>query len=97
LVATQAALLADGFEMAFDTGDVARPTEVLAVKSVDAAWLGTIASSAVGVSHLRLRLRMDPLTLAIQDARELVGAGRQAVEQCPALWDMLSASGHLAP
>lgn len=88
--------LPDTFEMAFDGGDVARPTKVVNIKLLDADWLQSVASAAVGTSHLRLRLRHDPLSITVQQGRELVKSIRSAVEQCPAIWDMLRSSKHLS-
>jgi hypothetical protein len=96
LVAEQLATLPSGFDLAFDAGDPARPSKQVATSTVDAAWLGSVAGAAVGTSHLRLRRRTDPLSLTIQEARELLGEVRVAVESCPALWEALRSSGHLA-
>jgi hypothetical protein len=93
-VAAQMQVLTD-FEMAFDSGDLARPLPVIRISELNGPWLEARAKTAVATSHLRLRLRTDPLSLTVQHARELVGSVRQAVDQCPALWEMLRSSGHL--
>lgn len=94
-VAKQFTALSEEFTVAFDVGDVARPTREIAAKDVDMGWLGTTVAGAVNTSHLRLRTRIDPLRLTVQLAREKMTAAREAVEACPGLWKMLVASGHL--
>lgn len=96
-LAAQGQLLAEDYEIAFDSGDMARPSKVVNAKALDADWLGTVTAAAGLTSHLRLRLRTDPLSLTVQTARMMVLSVRDAVELCPALWDMLRASGHLVP
>jgi hypothetical protein len=96
VVATQLHDLPGNFEVVFDVGDLARPTKVVSVADIDTPWLAAAASGAVNTSHLRVRSCVDPLSLTVQEAREKVVALKHAMEQCPAVWDMLRSSGHLA-
>jgi hypothetical protein len=87
--------LPDDVEIVLDTGDPARPSMVSNSRVVDVTWFEKALASAGGKSHLRFRLRSDPLNLTVQDARERLLVIKDAVASAAGLWDMLRSTGHL--
>lgn len=96
-LATSLAGLGDDYEVVLDLGDVARPARMQAAAHVDAAWLQTALASLVTSAHLRVRRRVDALSITVQHARELLTELCTAALDAAGVWAVIEASGYVDP
>lgn len=96
-LASSLTALGEDYEIVVDTGDIARPARSHPATQVDEAWLQASVSSLVGSAHFRIRRRVDALSITVQQARTLLKELRAAALAADGLWQVLEASGYVAP
>lgn len=84
-----------GYEVVADNADPAGPRQCTQAQQVTPAWLVHTFGRLPGTSRLRLRRRIDLTDINIARAQGLLIQLEHAIDQCPALWDMLAASNQI--
>src|SRR5262249_48719077 len=78
--------LGDRYELVTDTGDLANPTAVSPAATVDTEWLLARMGTMTTTARMRLRRRVDPLTVTVSQVRDLVLALRDDINSIADNW-----------
>jgi hypothetical protein len=84
-----------GLEIVVDTGDVSRPTRVIAPGGVSEELLSGVCSVLTNTAHLRFRRRLDVSQVTVLQARDALRDVRDQMHACPSLWKALKTSRHI--
>jgi hypothetical protein len=95
-IAAEINALSDSYEIAIDLGDIARPARCRPAAEVDLDWLKNSLASMVTTAHFRIRQRVNPLSITVQSARELVTEVKEVLS-LPAFAALLLDGGYLLP
>ena len=99
MLAAAARTLPDAYAVVRDTGDLARPplpNGAVSLPEADSAWAAAAIATMVGTAHLRLRRRLDPLNVEVQDVRLALLETRDLLTAVgDPLWDLLRSVGYI--
>ncbi|MBL7487879.1 hypothetical protein I6A60_18970 [Frankia sp. AgB1.9] len=87
----------DGYDLVVDSPDPTGPVVTAPTSIISAAWIVDVFGRLSGTTRLRLRQRIPLDNITVEKARDLLLGLRAAIDQCPILWTMTTATGQTEP